>query len=67
MLIGAVIAWEVAPGWLAAHGYIGEHAKRTKILLVVMWPGIAVFIAGEAIVAVIIPILVTLGLMKLAG
>ncbi|MHB8837971.1 MAG: OPT/YSL family transporter [Gemmatimonadaceae bacterium] len=46
MFIGAVIAWVIAPGWLQAHGYIGEHAKRTEILLTVMWPGIAVLIAG---------------------
>ncbi len=46
MLIGAVIAWVVAPGWLQSHGYIGEHATRTEILLTVMWPGIAVLIAG---------------------
>ncbi|MBW7932309.1 MAG: OPT/YSL family transporter [Gemmatimonadaceae bacterium] len=46
MLIGAVIAWVLAPQWLADHGYIGEHAKRTEILLTVMWPGIAVLIAG---------------------
>jgi uncharacterized oligopeptide transporter (OPT) family protein len=46
MLIGAVIAWVIAPDWLLAHGYISEHAKRTEILLTVMWPGIAVLIAG---------------------
>jgi uncharacterized oligopeptide transporter (OPT) family protein len=46
MFIGAILAWVVAPGWLQAHGYIGEHAKRTEILLTVMWPGIAVLIAG---------------------
>ncbi|HEY3287460.1 MAG TPA: OPT family oligopeptide transporter [Gemmatimonadaceae bacterium] len=46
MLIGAVLAWVVAPEWLYQHGYIGEHAKRTEILLTVMWPGIAVLIAG---------------------
>lgn len=46
MLIGAVLAWVVAPGWLLEHGYIGENAKRTEILLTVMWPGIAVLIAG---------------------
>lgn len=46
MLIGAVLAWVVAPGWLLEHGYISENAKRTEILLTVMWPGIAVLIAG---------------------
>lgn len=46
MFIGAILAWVVAPDWLQAHGYIGEHAKRTEILLTVMWPGIAVLIAG---------------------
>lgn len=46
MLIGAILAWVVAPGWLLAHGYIGENARRTEILLTVMWPGIAVLIAG---------------------
>ena len=46
MLTGAIIAWVIAPGWLFSHGYIAEHARRTDILLVVMWPGIAVLIAG---------------------
>lgn len=46
MLIGAVIAWVIAPDWLLAHGYIGANARRTEILLTVMWPGIAVLIAG---------------------
>jgi uncharacterized oligopeptide transporter (OPT) family protein len=46
MLLGAVLAWVVAPGWLLDHGYIGEHARRTEILLAVMWPGIALLIAG---------------------
>jgi len=46
MFLGGFIAWVIAPSWLASHGYIGEHAKRTEILLVVMWPGIAVLIAG---------------------
>lgn len=46
MFIGAILAWVVAPDWLLAHGYIGEHARRTEILLTVMWPGIAVLIAG---------------------
>jgi len=44
--LGAILAWVVAPDWLLAHGYIGAHAKRTEILLTVMWPGIAVLIAG---------------------
>jgi len=46
MFIGAILAWVVAPDWLLAHGYIGQHARRTEILLTVMWPGIAVLIAG---------------------
>jgi len=46
MFLGGFIAWVIAPDWLVAHGYISEHAKRTEILLVVMWPGIAVLIAG---------------------
>jgi len=46
MFLGAILAWVVAPDWLLAHGYIGAHAKRTEILLTVMWPGIAVLIAG---------------------
>lgn len=46
MFIGAILAWVIAPQWLLEHGYIHEGARRTEILLTVMWPGIAVLIAG---------------------
>ena len=46
MLIGAVIAWVVAPGWLLDHGYILADAKRVNILLLIMWPGVGMLVAG---------------------
>ena len=46
MLIGAIIAWVLLPLWLLAHGYITADARRTAILLYIMWPGIAALIAG---------------------
>ena len=46
MLIGAIIAWVLLPPWLLAHGYITADARRTAILLYIMWPGIAALIAG---------------------
>lgn len=46
MLIGGLIAWIVAPGWLLDHGLITESSRRVDILLLVMWPGVGMLIAG---------------------
>ncbi len=46
MLIGAVIAWVVAPVWLFDHGYIPAEPKRVQVLLLIMWPGVGMLVAG---------------------
>lgn len=46
MLIGGVLAWVVAPGWLVAHGYLAEDARRVDILLLVMWSAVGMLVAG---------------------
>jgi len=46
MLIGAVLAWVVAPLWLLDHGYIGDSSRRVDILLLIMWPAVGVLVAG---------------------
>jgi uncharacterized oligopeptide transporter (OPT) family protein len=46
MLVGGLIAWIIGPGWLLQHGLITPTAHRVDILLLVMWPGVGVLIAG---------------------
>jgi uncharacterized oligopeptide transporter (OPT) family protein len=46
MLIGATLAWVVGPMWLLEHGYITEGAKRVDVLLLIMWPGVGMLVAG---------------------
>jgi putative OPT family oligopeptide transporter len=46
MLLGGLIAWIVGPAWLLQHGLITATARRVDILLLVMWPGVGVLIAG---------------------
>ena len=46
MLVGAVIAWIVAPLLLIGHGILPDHATHTQVLYWVMWPGIGLIMAG---------------------
>jgi uncharacterized oligopeptide transporter (OPT) family protein len=46
MLVGAVIAWIIAPLLLIAHGILPDHASHTQVLYWVMWPGIGLIMAG---------------------
>jgi putative OPT family oligopeptide transporter len=46
MLIGGLIAWILGPVWLLQHGLISATARRVDILLLVMWPGVGILIAG---------------------
>ena len=46
MLLGAVIAWVLAPPWLLAYGLIPANAGRVDILLTVMWPAVGLLVAG---------------------
>ncbi|MBX7079280.1 MAG: OPT/YSL family transporter [Nannocystaceae bacterium] len=46
MLVGGVIAWIVAPPLLADAGIIAAGAKKTEILLWVMWPATGMMVAG---------------------
>ena len=46
MLLGGLIAWVIGPGWLLQHGLITASSRRVDILLLVMWPGVGMLIAG---------------------
>ncbi|HEY2179804.1 MAG TPA: OPT family oligopeptide transporter [Caulobacteraceae bacterium] len=46
MLVGAIIAWIIAPMLLIAYAILPEHATRTQVLYWVMWPGIGMIMAG---------------------
>jgi len=46
MLLGGLIAWVAGPGWLLDHGLITHASRRVDILLLVMWPGVGMLIAG---------------------
>ena len=46
MLLGGLIAWIIGPVWLLDHGLITESSRRVDILLLVMWPGVGMLIAG---------------------
>lgn len=46
MLIGACISWVIAPELLADAGIISASAKKTDILLWVMWPATGMMVAG---------------------
>jgi uncharacterized oligopeptide transporter (OPT) family protein len=46
MLVGAIIAWILAPLLLIRYGILADHASRTQVLYWVMWPGIGMIMAG---------------------
>jgi uncharacterized oligopeptide transporter (OPT) family protein len=46
MLLGGLIAWVIGPDWLLHHGLITQSSHRVDILLLVMWPGVGMLIAG---------------------
>lgn len=46
MFIGGIIAWVLAPVWLANRGQIAPNASRVDVLLTVMWPAVGMLIAG---------------------
>jgi len=46
MLLGGVIAWVIAPGWLVDHGRLAEGAKKVDVLLQIMWPAVGMLVAG---------------------
>jgi uncharacterized oligopeptide transporter (OPT) family protein len=46
MLVGALIAWVIAPVLLIDHHILPDHATRTQVLYWVMWPGIGLVMAG---------------------
>ena len=45
MLVGAILAWVVAPPLLLQHGMLDEMVRR-KVLLWVMWPATGLLISG---------------------
>ncbi len=45
MLIGAVLAWVIAPPLLLQHGWVDEMVRR-KMLLWIMWPATGMLVAG---------------------
>jgi putative OPT family oligopeptide transporter len=46
MLLGMLLSWVIAPVMLADAGVIPETAKKTEILLWVMWPATGLLVAG---------------------
>jgi uncharacterized oligopeptide transporter (OPT) family protein len=46
MLVGAVLAWIVAPPLLASAGIVADHPKRLEVLRWVMWPGLGMVMSG---------------------
>jgi putative OPT family oligopeptide transporter len=46
MLLGGLLAWIIGPVWLLDHGLITASSRRVDILLLVMWPGVGMLIAG---------------------
>jgi putative OPT family oligopeptide transporter len=46
MLVGLLISWVMVPVLLFNHGVIGAGAKKTEILLWVMWPATGLMVAG---------------------
>ncbi len=46
MVLGAILAWIVAPKFLVAEGIISVPAQRADILRWVMWPGTAMIICA---------------------
>jgi len=46
MLLGGVIAWIVCPLLLVQHHILPNNPTRTQVLYWVMWPGIAMVMAG---------------------
>jgi putative OPT family oligopeptide transporter len=46
MFLGLIVSWVVAPVLLADAGVIAPDAKKTEILLWVMWPATGLLVAG---------------------
>lgn len=46
MLLGLIASWVVAPALLADAGVIAPDARKTEILLWVMWPATGLLVAG---------------------
>lgn len=46
MLVGASLAWIVAPGLLVERGLLAEDARRGEILLMIMWPAVGMLVAA---------------------
>jgi uncharacterized oligopeptide transporter (OPT) family protein len=46
MLVGCVLGWIVAPYLLITHGVLPNQATRSQVLYWIMWPGIAMMMAG---------------------
>lgn len=46
MLAGCILGWIVAPWLLITHGVLPDHPTRSLVLYWVMWPGVAMMMAG---------------------
>jgi uncharacterized oligopeptide transporter (OPT) family protein len=46
MLVGGVLGWIVAPYLLVQEGILPDHPTRTQVLYWIMWPAIAMVMAG---------------------
>jgi uncharacterized oligopeptide transporter (OPT) family protein len=46
MLVGGVLGWIVAPLLLVQEGILPDHPTRTQVLYWIMWPAIAMVMAG---------------------
>jgi uncharacterized oligopeptide transporter (OPT) family protein len=46
MFVGGVLAWILAPYLLVQEGILQDHPTRTQVLYWIMWPAIAMIIAG---------------------
>jgi putative OPT family oligopeptide transporter len=46
MMIGATLAWVIAPYFLVKYGELPHDPKRTQVLFWVMWPATGMLVAG---------------------
>jgi putative OPT family oligopeptide transporter len=53
MLVGGGVAWILAPYFLVQQGILPDHPTRTAVLYWIMWPAIALIIAGGMTILVL--------------
>jgi len=53
MLVGGALGWIVAPYLLVQEGILPDHPTRTQVLYWIMWPAIAMVMAGGLTILVV--------------